>query len=138
MSLHEIRMGKEPIEAVTFSLLESKKRESDKLQKQVDEFLSKGRRISSIPIGITSEHHYIPNEFNGTNNAAAFDDAREVSARKCRKATMNSKLCPTTFESVYESDINREKFVVIIGKYISKQFDNLIQAVNHRDFRRKM
>ena len=137
MSLHEIRMGNEPIEAWTYSIIDAKKAESEELARQTEEFLASGNKISLIPTGITSEDNYVPNEFNGTNNAPVFDKSRDISARKCRKATMNSKFYPTAFESVYESDVNRDKFVVIIGKYISRQFDKASQAVNHRDFWRQ-
>jgi hypothetical protein len=138
MSLHEIMKGAEPIHAMTYSILETKKLESKQIESQIEEYLAKGNKISEIPTGITSEHHYTPNEFNGQNNIKSFDSKREVSARKCRKATMNSKFYPTAFESVFESDVNRNKYVVIIGKYISKQFDNIIQACNHRDYKRRL
>lgn len=138
MSLHEIMKGREPIEAVTFSILETKKLESKQLEIEIEAYLASGKRISEIPTGITSEHHYIPNEFNGQNNLSVFNESREISAKKCRKASMNSKFYPTAFESVFEADVNRDKFVVIIGKYISKQFDNIIQACNHRDFKRRL
>lgn len=138
MSLHEAMKGQEPVYAMTYSILETKKLESKRLESQIDEFLASGKRISEIPTGITSEHHYIPNEFTGQNNVQSFDSKREVSARKCRKASMNSKFYPTAFESVYESDVNRDKFVVIVGKYISRQFDNITQACNHRDFKRRL
>ena len=136
MSLHEIRMGNEPIEAYTFSMLGKKKIESEELANQVEEFIARGGRPQQIPIGVVAASDYIASEFGAHNAAEQFNQVRENSRKKCVRASMNAKFYPTNQDSVYHSDANREKFVVIIGKYISKQFNRIDQAVSHRDFMR--
>lgn len=135
MSLHEAMKGQEPIHAVTYSILETKKLESDWLNEQVKNFVSSGGKIKQIPVGVVAASNYIASEFGSHNAADQFDRVRENSRKKCRKASMNAKFYPTSFEHVYHSDANKDKFVVILGKYISKQFDYATQAVNHRDFK---
>ncbi len=44
---------------------------------------------------------------------------------------MNSKFNPTQHRGVYISDANSDKFVVIRGNYISKQFDKIEKAIEH-------
>jgi len=136
MSLHEVRRGSEPIEAYTFSMIAKKKTESTEIDAQVQEFMARGGKAQQIPVGVIAASNYVASEFGSHNAAAQFDQVRENSRKKCIRATMNSKFYPTAQDSVYHSDANRDKFVVIIGKYISKQFDRIDQAVSLRDFRR--
>ena len=137
MSLHEIMKGQEPVHAVTYSILETKKLESKALDDEIEKYLSSGGSVKQIPVGVVAASNYIASEFGAHNAAAQFDRVRENSRKKCQKASMNSKFYPTNQDSVYHSDANKDKFVVIIGKYISKQFDYIHLAVSHRDFRRK-
>jgi hypothetical protein len=137
MSLHEIRLGKEPIEAITFSLIEKNKAKSDELNNQVDEFIANGGKVKEIPVGVIAATKYIANEFSGENAAEQFDKVREVARKKRIRASMNAKFFPTNQDNIYHSDANKDKFVVIIGKYISKQFDYIHQAISHRNFKLK-
>lgn len=69
MSLHEVMKGKEPIEAVTFSLIETKKREAAALERKVQEFLAGGGKIQNLDINQaaidTAEMALLVNEFGG-------------------------------------------------------------------------
>lgn len=130
MSLHEVRIGKEPIEAVTFSQLSKKKQESAELAAQIEAWEANGGKIE-----VAQSNQISVTNFNDSTDYQA-EKARENNRKKCVKASMKSKFNPTAFESVYRSDANNDKFVFIVGKYISKQYDNINQAVNGRDFYR--
>lgn len=69
MSFQEVMRGKEPIEAVTFSLIEAKKLESNELEKLTQEFLAGGGKITDCDSG-KSTHDFstmpaLINEFSG-------------------------------------------------------------------------
>lgn len=127
MSLHEVIKGREPIEAATYSILESNKIRAAEIEAQTQEYLAKGGKITGADDG------EIKTNFNGSGVNQA-DRARENNRKKCLKASMNAKFYPTAQGNIYHSDANKDKFVVIISKYISRQFDYIHQAVNHRDF----
>lgn len=69
MSLHEVMKGKEPIEAVTFSLIGAKKRESAELEREVQAFLAAGGKIQTANNGeVALDFSTMPaliNEFSG-------------------------------------------------------------------------
>ncbi len=137
MSLRDELMPKsQPIEAVTFSAIERKKIESAFLADQVEQFLAMGGKAQQIPVGVIAASHYVASEFTAENAAPQFQEGRENSRKKCQGASMKSKDNPTGYDGIYHSDANKDKFVVIIGKYISKQFDKIEQAINHQTFMR--
>lgn len=127
MSIQETMRGKEPVEAVTFSRSRIKRIERYLLERKIRVFLAKGGKITGADDG------EIKTNFNGSGVNQA-DRARENNRKKCLKASMNAKFYPTAQDNIYHSDANKDKFVVIISKYISRQFDYPHQAVNHRDF----
>lgn len=69
MSLHEAMKGNETIEAKTYSILETKKRESAELEKEVQEFLASGGKIQNLDIKQAAidatEMALLLNEFGG-------------------------------------------------------------------------
>lgn len=134
MSFQEVMRGSETIEAKTYSILETKKLESAALEREYQEFIASGGKPKQIPIGIIAASNYTPSEFGAGNAAEQRDRVRENSRKKCIKASMNAKFFPTSHDNIYHSDANKDKFVVIISKYISRQFDYIHLAVNHRDF----
>jgi len=135
MSLHEIMKGPEPIHAMTYSILETKKMESKAIEDKIEKYLSNGGSVKQIPVGVVAASNYIASEFGSHNAADQFDRVRNNSRKKSIKASMHAKFYPTAFEHVYHSDASKDKFVVILGKYISKQFDYVEAAVKHRDFK---
>lgn len=85
MSLHEVRMGREPIEAVTFSLLAKKKAEAERLEKEIQDFLVNGGKIQNLDIKQaaidTAEMALLVNEFGG------YDISRSKKIANQKKST---------------------------------------------------
>lgn len=85
MSFQEVMRGREPIEAVTFSLIESKKLESNELEKLTQEFLAGGGKITDCDSGkVALDFSVVPaliNEFSGKLDI----DRAEKLAKKSRK-----------------------------------------------------
>ena len=113
---------------------EAEKRRTE-IEEQVNKFLIGGGAITNCKPCTMAQSNYIPNEFDGRNDAEIRTKHRQEGAKILKKATMNSKFNPTSFANVYKSDADKTKFVVIIRQYISKQFKTAISAVNHRDWK---
>jgi len=113
--------------------------EAQKRQAELDElkelYFAKGGKITDCPSGVMADPIYLRNEFTGENDADVRTKSRENGNNANKKATMNSKFYPTNFANVYHSDADKEKFVVIIKSYISKQYKTAIAACNHRDWK---
>lgn len=69
MSFQEVMRGKEPIEAVTFSLIEINKMKSAEIEAQTQEFLANGGRVTTLSINQAAidaaEMALLVNEFGG-------------------------------------------------------------------------
>lgn len=82
MSLQEVMRGREPIEAVTFSLIESKKRESAELEREIQAFLDGGGKIQNLDINQAAidatEMALLVNEFGGYD----IDRSKKVASQK--------------------------------------------------------
>lgn len=69
MSFQEVMRGKEPIEAVTFSLIEINKMKSAEIEAQTQEFLAKGGKVTPLAINQvaidTAEMALLVSEFGG-------------------------------------------------------------------------
>ena len=108
MSLHEAMKGQEPIHAMTYSILETKKQESKAIEDEIEKYLSNGGSVKQIPVGVVAASNYIASEFGAHNAAAQFDKVRENSRKRCQKASMNAKFYPTAQDNIYHSDANNQ------------------------------
>lgn len=137
MSIHEVMRGSDPIEAQTFARLEANKKISAALAADIEAFLSSGGKVTQCDPCIESEVAIIKNEFTGLNESDTRAQKRAKAAQNAVKSSMNSKFNPTNYKSVFKSDADPDKFVVIIGSHISKLFVTVAKAVNYRDMYNK-
>lgn len=109
MSFQEVMRGKEPIEAVTFSMIEAKKLESEKLEKEVQAFLASGGSIQNLAINQaaidTAEMALLVNEFGGYD----IDRSKKIA---------NQKKNPDECHQQFYAGKNRRKEKCIHGQNI--------------------
>lgn len=122
----------ETVAHMSYSMSVAAAKRREELQAQIDEFLARGGQVECLDISQKQANI----TFNYSSDEQG-EKARENNRKKSLKASMKSKFNPTEFECVYHSDANPKKFVFIVGKYISRQYDRCDQAVNGRDFYRK-
>lgn len=137
MSLHEELKNPEPREAFTFSRLSENKKLSEELERQMDEFLAKGGKISQGKIGELAQDRVLINEFTGQNDFDRRKQAQEKASeqsKKPKRGSMHSKFNPTAFEHVYRSSSDSSKFVGIIGKTASQELNLIQDARNWVDY----
>ena len=119
MSLHEVIKGREPIEAVTFTQIGAKKRESAELEREVQAFLAAGGKIQTANNGeVALDFSTMPaliNEFSGKLDV---DRVAKVISKKKKPEGVDhfySGENRTKKKSAYGQNITKTKY----GKYIA-------------------
>ena len=148
MSFQEVMRGKEPIEAVTFSLIEAKKRESEDLDQLIQNFIANGGKITDCDSGkVALDFSTMPaliNEFSGKLDI----DRAEKLAKKSRKkeevetdlARFDTSKVRTRNRSPYGQNIKKTssgRYQVSIANF-HDTFDTEELAKAARDHRRKV
>ena len=115
-------------------LSEAQKRQAE-IDAEKELFFAQGGKVTECPSCVVAQPVYLRNEFTGANDVYVRTKGREKSTKARKRASMNSKFYPTSHDHVFRSDVDSTKFVVIIGAFISMQFDTITKAVNCRDFK---
>lgn len=101
MSLSEVMRGKEPIEAITFSLLEVKKKEAAELEELTRQFLEQGGKITQLRINQaaidTAKMQLVIDEITGQID---FDRSKKIA---------NQKKCADECQQEFYAGRNRSK-----------------------------
>lgn len=140
MSLHEVMKGREPIEAVTFSLIEANKLKSAEIEAQTQEFLAKGGKVTTLSINQaaidTKEMALLVNEFDGYD----IDRSKKIASQKKKFDIDHFGENRAKQRSPYGQNITKTKY----GKYIAvvaqqnKTFATPEEAREWRDRQREI